>query len=105
MNDEAGFNVWRSYSDMMSGLLLLFVLIMAVGLMEAQKNYDDKLKEQASRAQTQTELAQTQDELTQREKELQSAQQQLNHSDPEVDGKTASLRRLQRPLDGQARDP
>ena len=78
MNDEAGFNVWRSYSDMMSGLLLLFVLIMAVGLMEAQKNYDDKLKEQASRAQTQTELAQTQDELTQREKELQSAQEQLN---------------------------
>ena len=102
MNDEAGFNVWRSYSDMMSGLLLLFVLIMAVGLMEAQKNYNDKLKEQASRAQTQTELAQTQDELTQREKELQSAQQQLNQRESELEEKTASLSSLQTTLDDQA---
>ena len=38
MNDEAGFNVWRSYSDMMSGLLLLFVLIMAVGLHRHRQN-------------------------------------------------------------------
>ena len=88
MNDEAGFNVWRSYSDMMSGLLLLFVLIMAVGL--------------ASRAQTQTELAQTQDELTQREKELQSAQQQLNQRESELEEKTASLSSLQTTLDDQA---
>ena len=32
MQDTAGHNVWRSYSDMMSGLLLLFVMIMAVWL-------------------------------------------------------------------------
>ena len=30
MNDESGHNIWRSYSDMMSGLLLLFVLRCAV---------------------------------------------------------------------------
>jgi len=88
MNDEAGFNVWRSYSDIMSGLLLLFVLIMAVCLMEAQKNYNDKLAEQASRVQTQTELAQTQDELNQRESELQQ--------------KTTSLSDLQAALEKQA---
>lgn len=88
MNDEAGFNIWRSYSDMMSGLLLLFVLIMAVCLMEAQKNYNDKLAEQASRAQTQTELAQTQDELNQRESELEQ--------------KTTSLTDLQNALEKQA---
>ena len=28
--EEHGFNVWRSYSDMMAGVLLLFVLIMCV---------------------------------------------------------------------------
>ena len=39
MRDTSRHNVWRSYSDMMSGLLLLFVLIMAVCLMQAQKNY------------------------------------------------------------------
>ena len=27
-NEDGGFNVWRSYSDMMAGVLLLFVLIM-----------------------------------------------------------------------------
>ena len=47
MQDTASHNVWRSYSDMMSGLLLLFVLIMAVCLMQAQKNYTEKLLEQA----------------------------------------------------------
>lgn len=30
--EEHGFNVWRSYSDMMAGVLLLFVLIMCVTL-------------------------------------------------------------------------
>ena len=27
-SEESGFNVWRSYSDMMAGVLLLFILIM-----------------------------------------------------------------------------
>ena len=27
-SEEGGFNVWRSYSDMMAGVLLLFILIM-----------------------------------------------------------------------------
>ena len=29
-SEEGGFNVWRSYSDMMAGVLLLFILIMCV---------------------------------------------------------------------------
>lgn len=101
MNDEAGFNIWRSYSDMMSGLLLLFVLIMAVCLMEAQKNYNDKLQEQASRTQAQTELAQTQDELSQREQQLQSAQNQLDQRESELEAKDSSLTSLQDTLDQQ----
>ena len=32
-SDESGFNVWRSYSDMMAGVLLLFVLITLLNLM------------------------------------------------------------------------
>lgn len=42
---EGGFNVWRAYSDMMAGLLLQFVLIMCVTLFQAQKSYDDSIKE------------------------------------------------------------
>lgn len=36
-------NIWRSYSDMMAGLLLLFVLVMCVSFMQAQKNYQERL--------------------------------------------------------------
>ena len=41
-------NIWRSYSDMMAGLLLLFVLVMCISFMEAQKNYQEKLQEEAA---------------------------------------------------------
>lgn len=44
-SEEGGFNVWRSYSDMMAGVLLLFVLIMCVTLFQAQKSYNDSIKE------------------------------------------------------------
>ena len=79
MNDEGTHNIWRSYSDMMSGLLLLFVLIMAVCLMQAQKNYNDKLAEQASRLETQDELDKTQSALSTKESELE--QQSLTLTD------------------------
>ena len=33
---DGGFNVWRSYSDVMAGVLLLFILIMSLTLFQAQ---------------------------------------------------------------------
>lgn len=36
-SENNGFNVWRSYSDMMAGVLLLFVLIMCVTLFRRRK--------------------------------------------------------------------
>ena len=91
MNDEGSHNIWRSYSDMMSGLLLLFVLIMAVCLMQAQKNYNDRLAEQASRLRTQDELDRTQQELSQRESE--------------VEAQSMTLTDLQTALETQAKSP
>ena len=90
MNDEVSHNIWRSYSDMMSGLLLLFVLIMAVCLMQAQKNYNDRLAEQASRVKTQEELDKTQEALSQRESE--------------VEAQSLTLTDLQTALEAQALD-
>lgn len=88
MEDTAPHNVWRSYSDMMSGLLLLFVLIMAVCLMQAQKNYTEKLKEQAKQLQTQNALDKSQDQL---------ASQQLT-----LEEQALALENLQSTLDAQA---
>lgn len=44
-SEDGGFNVWRSYSDMMAGVLLLFVLLMCVTLFQAQKSYDEAIAE------------------------------------------------------------
>ena len=45
-SEDGSFNIWRSYSDMVCGVLLLFVLIMCVTLFQAQKSYDESIKEQ-----------------------------------------------------------
>ena len=53
-----GFNVWRSYSDMMAGVLLLFVLIMCVTLFQAQKSYNESLQERDEKIALQEEYTQ-----------------------------------------------
>ncbi len=91
MNDEGSHNIWRSYSDMMSGLLLLFVLIMAVCLMQAQKNYNDRLAEQATRIKTQDELDKTQEELSQRESEVEAQSLTLTDLQSALETQAATL--------------
>ena len=78
MDDRSSHNVWRSYSDMMSGLLLLFVLIMAVCLMQAQKNYTEKLAEQAKQLQTQSALEESQTQVGLQQAQLEKQQTELN---------------------------
>ncbi len=73
-----GHNVWRAYSDMMAGLLLLFVLVMCISFMEAQKNYREKLSEQAAHQHTQTQL---QKELSERESEINAQQAALDEQE------------------------
>lgn len=52
-SEDGSFNIWRSYSDMMCGVLLLFVLIMCVTLFQAQKSYDESIKEQEEKMEMQ----------------------------------------------------
>ncbi len=99
MNDEGSHNIWRSYSDMMSGLLLLFVLIMAVCLMQAQKNYNDRLAEQATRLQTQDELDRTQEELQQRESEVEAQSLTLTDMQSALENQAAMLSTKESELD------
>ena len=48
-------NVYRSYSDMMCGLLMLFILVMCICLFQAETNYNTALEEQAARETAQKE--------------------------------------------------
>ena len=71
-------NIWRSYSDMMAGLLLLFVLVMCISFMQAQKNYQEKLAEEAAHQKTQSQLL---SELEERENLVASQQAALDEQE------------------------
>ncbi len=108
MDDSTGMNVFRSYSDMMSGLLLLFILIMAVCLMQAQKNYTEKLAEQAKQQQTQTQLEQSQNTVDEQQDQLTAQQNMLDEQQGKLDEQAstlaeqaAALEKLQKELENQ----
>ena len=81
-SEEGGFNVWRSYSDMMAGVLLLFVLIMCVTLFQAQKSYNESIKERddkiALQEQYTAEILAQQNELDEKDSKLSSQDEQLD---------------------------
>lgn len=111
MDGENGHNVWRSYSDMMSGLLLLFVLIMAVYLMQAQRNYTEKLAEQAKQMKTQEELDKAQDDLNKAQDDLDKAWSTVEEQESELEKKemtlaeqAATLEELQKLLEQQKKE-
>lgn len=123
-SEDGGFNVWRSYSDMMAGILLLFVLIMCVTLFQAQKSYDESIKERDEKIALQEQytaeiLAQqtsldekdsqlrTQDEklelqqklLAELAAQLKEQEAQLNSQQEALDEKTALLTDQQKKID------
>ena len=83
-----GFNVWRSYSDMMAGVLLLFVLIMCVTLFQAQKSYNESLQERdekiAMQEQYTQKLLDKQNAIDEKDETLQNQDEQLKTQDEKL---------------------
>lgn len=97
-SDNNGFNVWRSYSDMMAGVLLLFVLLMCVTLFQAQKSYDESLKERDEKIALQEEytleiLAQ-QSALEEKEGQIKNQDEQLKSQDEKLEEQKLLLAEL-----------
>ncbi|MBQ6319263.1 MAG: OmpA family protein [Lachnospiraceae bacterium] len=70
---------WLSYSDMMAGLLLVFVLIIAFTMLQAKSLYEEKeeeLEKQRKIAEEQQQIAQEQQELVDQQKEIMKEQQE-----------------------------
>ncbi len=92
---QSGHNVWRSYSDLMAGLLLLFVLVMCVSFMQAQQNYQDRLASEAAsqltESQLNAQLAAQQEELDEQSALLASQQEDLDEQSALVASQQASL--------------
>ncbi len=101
-SENSGFNVWRSYSDLMCGVLLLFVLIMSVTLLQAQKSYADALKERDEKIALQeeytAELLAQQKALEEKEDELESTNQQLATQDEQLSKQEMLLAEMDREL-------
>ena len=87
-SENNGFNVWRSYSDMMAGVLLLFVLIMCVTLFQAQKSYNESLQERDEKIPLQEEYTQElldkQNALDKKDETLQNQDAQLKTQDEKL---------------------
>lgn len=87
-SENNGFNVWRSYSDMMAGVLLLFVLIMCVTLFQAQKSYNESLQERDEKIALQEEYTQElldkQNVLDKKDETLQNQDAQLKTQDEKL---------------------
>ena len=96
--EEHGFNVWRSYSDMMAGVLLLFVLIMCVTLFQAQKSYQDSLKERDEKITLQEkyteELLEKQNALDEQAGTLKSQDEQIKSKDRQIKSQDEELSSL-----------
>ena len=86
--EDNSFNIWRSYSDMMAGVLLLFVLIMCVTLFQAQKSYNDSIKERDEKIALQeeytAELLAQQSALDEKEGQLKTQDEQLKTQDEKL---------------------
>ena len=95
-SEDSGFNVWRSYSDMMAGVLLLFVLLMCVTLFQAQKSYDDAMAEQEAKIAMQEEYTA---KLLAQQAELDEQGKLLDEQDAELITKEMLLAEMQKELE------
>ena len=102
-SEDSGFNVWRSYSDMMAGVLLLFILIMCVTLFQAQKSYNESIKERddkiALQEQYTAEILAQQSELDEKDSKLSSQDEQLDKQKKLLAELAAQLKEQQDSLD------
>lgn len=99
---KSGGRIWRSYADMMSGLLLLFILIMAVCLLQAQKNYTEKLAEQAKLLKSQTELEESQKKVDEQESEIIQKESEIAQKESEISEKESEMENQRMTLAEQA---
>ena len=100
--EDNSFNIWRSYSDMMAGVLLLFVLIMCVTLFQAQKSYNDSIKERDEKIALQeeytAELLAQQSALDEKEGQLKTQDEQLRTQDEKLTRQQTLLAEMAREL-------
>ena len=104
-SEDSGFNVWRSYSDMMAGVLLLFILIMCVTLFQAQQSYNESLQERDEKIALQEEynqeLLDKQNALDEKDGTIQSQDERLKSQSEQLATQQAKLKEQEQKLSDQ----
>ncbi|MBP3899957.1 MAG: cell envelope biogenesis protein OmpA, partial [Blautia sp.] len=107
-SDDGGFSIWRSYSDMMAGVLLLFVLIMCVTLFQAQKSYNDSIKERDEKIALQeeynAELLEKQMKLDEQAETLAAQKAELEEAEDKSDKQKILLAEMSKQLDEKQKE-
>ena len=84
-NDEnESYSFWQSYSDLMSALLLIFVLVMSATLLQAMNLYHDKMEEEA----------QVQEEMKQKQLEHERLNEQIEGQLVLIEEQQAEIEKL-----------
>ena len=89
---------WQSYSDLMSALLLVFVLLMSGILLQSAVNYEAKLEEQRV---AEEEIEQRKEELASQQQKLDVQQEKLNTLEDTINRQKELLKDQQDTLDSQ----
>ena len=97
-SEDEETSYWLSYSDMMAGLLLVFVLIISFTILQAKAQYEAKEEELAEQALI---IFAQQEELTSKETLLDDQQTELDEKQSELDSKQSELEAAKLLLDDQ----
>lgn len=76
------FSFWQSYSDLMSGLLLMFVLMMSATLLQAMHLYYEKIEEETA---IQAELQQKSQEQQEMNDQIRKQQELLDEQQIQIE--------------------
>ncbi len=104
-SEDEETSYWLSYSDMMAGLLLVFVLIISFTMLQAKSQYEAKEEELAEQAAVifsqQTDLTDKESQLAEQESLLSDQQSQLSDQQTQLDEQKSALETLQELLANQ----
>ena len=97
-SEDEETSYWLSYSDMMAGLLLVFVLVISFTILQAKAQYEAKEEELAQQALI---IFSQQEELTDKESQLEDQQSQLSEAQSLLEEQQGELDEAQSLLEEQ----
>ena len=97
-SEDEETSYWLSYSDMMAGLLLVFVLVISFTILQAKAQYEAKEEELAQQALI---IFSQQEELTDKESQLEDQQTQLSEAQSLLEEQQGELDEAQSLLEEQ----